>query len=247
VAYLTLGKLSRILGDLGAAHQYHREAVTRFEALAKADPASALAQADLAAAYGSAGVALMQAHDYAAAAEAFERGVAALQGLEAQGRLAVQPHFQGWLRDQRQGLGFCRAVERAADDLDFALAMRPPQAKPLLAARAAVLAHRGRHAEAAATAERLRELDAADPANLYIVGCCYALCAAGVARGKPPEAFSPEESAARTRYAARALEHLTRAVEAGYEDTRRIKSDPDLAAVRSEKGYGELLRRLPEG
>jgi serine/threonine protein kinase/tetratricopeptide (TPR) repeat protein len=247
VAYLTLGKLSRALGELQATHQYHREAVARFEALAEANPANALAQGDLAAAYGSAGIALMQAHDYAGAAESFERGVATLQGLEAQGKLADQPDYRGWLRDQRQGLGFCRAAQRAADDLDFALAMRPPQAKPLLAARAAVLAHRGRHAEAAATAEKLRELDAADPTNLYNVACCYALCAAGVAPGKPPGAFSPEESAARTRYAARALEHLGRAVEGGYGDTRRIESDPDLAAVRAEKGYAQLVGRLRDG
>jgi tetratricopeptide (TPR) repeat protein/tRNA A-37 threonylcarbamoyl transferase component Bud32 len=235
VAYLKLGTVTLRLGDAEKAGAYCREARVRFEDL---KPDSAQAKVDLAAAYGTSGRAEMQRRAYAEAAEHFERGVAVLRQLKD------QPVYGDWLRAQEQGLAFCKEAVRAINDLGFALAQPPARAKGLLVIRAAALAGRGRHADAAATAEKLRALGPADPSTLYEVARCYALCASGVAPGKSPDALSPEQSKARRDYAARALEALAKAVRKGYKDVGRMEADPDLAAVRSERTYRELLERL---
>src|SRR5262249_60556572 len=91
--------------------------------------------------------------------------------------------------------------------------------------------------DAAATAEKLHALGPADSPTLYDVACCYALCAAGVAPGKAADRLAPEESKARRRYTARALQSLAEAVLRGYRDVDRMEADPDLAPVRPEKEY----------
>jgi hypothetical protein len=129
-------------------------------------------------------------------------------------------------------------------DLDFALAQPPAMAKVVLVIRARALAGRGNHAAAAVTTEKLRALDPEDGPNLYDVACCYALCAAGVAPTKPPDRLTAEEAATRARYVALALKDLAAAVRRGYKDVAHMEADADLAALRPEKEYEELVHRL---
>src|SRR5262249_4736456 len=157
----------------------YARALIRFKGLAATDPDNARAKLDLAETYGGAGMAAKVAHDYAQAARSFEQGVALLSRLDADVKLKDQPHYQDRLREQQQALAFCRGALRAVDDLDFAVAQPPAPAKVLLVIRARALAGKGRHAEAAATAEKLRALAPEDGANLYDVACCYGLCATG--------------------------------------------------------------------
>src|SRR5262249_46902886 len=142
----------------------------------------------------------------------FRRGVTVLRQLEAQGKLKDQPAYQKWLRAQQRELSVCEAAGRAIDDLDFALGEPAARSQELLAIRASALAARGRHADAAATAEKLRALAPADCTTLYNVACCYALCVAGVAPRKAPDQLSAEEAGARGRYTTRALANLAEAV-----------------------------------
>jgi serine/threonine protein kinase/tetratricopeptide (TPR) repeat protein len=244
VAYLKLAGLEQRLGSTPRAREDYARALKRFEQLAAADADNAQAKIDLARTYRGAGVAARLVHDYAQAARHFEQGVALLHQLDAQGKLRDQPWYQAWLPEEQEWLAFCRAALRAVDDLDFALAQPPASAKVLLVIRARALAGKGRHAEAAATAEKLRALAPEDGANLYDVACCYALCAAGVAPATVPDRLSPEESATRARYVTRALQDLAAGVERGYRDMPHLEFDPDLAALHSEKEYLQLIGRL---
>src|SRR5262249_57697873 len=103
----------------------------------------------------------------------FEGGVTILNRLKTQGKLQDQPAYQNWLRTQQQELSLCKAAIRAIDDLDFALAQPAARAKRLLVIRAVVLAGRGRYADVAATAEKLRALGPADSPTLYHVPSSY--------------------------------------------------------------------------
>jgi tetratricopeptide (TPR) repeat protein len=244
VAYLKLGSVTLRLGETEVARAYRRKSQDCFERLAAADPENVQAQVDLAAAYGTSGNAEMQARAYAEAAGYFKRGVTLLRQLKAQGKLNDQPVYQNWLRTQQNRLSLCETAERAIDDLDFALGQPAAQAKELLVIRASALAARGRHADAAATAEKLRELAPVDGTTLYNVACCYALCVSGVAPGKAPDKLSADEAAARGRYTTRALVNLTEAVGRGYKDMVQMESDPDLAAIRSEREYQQSVERL---
>ncbi len=243
VAHGKLGNVHLLLRDVAAARAEYRKALDFAEELEKASPKSFQAQTDLAGFLGAAAGAEMKAHDYAAAARLFERGVGVLQPLAEAGMFKDQPQYQAVLNGQRQMLGQCRTVERAVEDLDFA-ASHPQRAVELLLLRTAALAVRGRHADAAATAEKVRERAPKNADSLYNLGCCYALCAGGVAPGIPPEQLGLAEASARKRYAALAVEALAEAVRLGYKDATNLETDPDLAAVRREEGYRQLVERL---
>jgi len=113
-----------------------------------------------------------------------------------------------------------------------------------LVIRATALASRGQHVPAAAAAEKLCALFPKNAERLYDAACCYGLCTAGVSQGKSSEQLTPEETATRKRYAARALELVAAAVQLGYKDMVKIETDPDLAAIRQEEDYRTLVARL---
>jgi serine/threonine-protein kinase len=244
VAYQNLAAVHQVLGQVEAGRACRTQALEGFEKLAAADADNVQARADVAAVHGNAGLAELRIHDCERATRHFERGVAILQELEKQGKFKDQPLYQSWLRHQQQHLAFCKAGARAIEDLDFALAQPRSQVGQLVVLRAAVLAGRGRHVEAAVTAEKFRALAPQNANVLYSVARCYSLCAAGVAPGKKPDQLTAEESAARARYVTQAVEALTESVRRGFKDVRYMETDLDLAAIRSEAGYRKAVEFL---
>jgi serine/threonine protein kinase/tetratricopeptide (TPR) repeat protein len=244
VSYQTMGAVTRRLGRIDEARAYYQQGMQQRQLLAKADPESAQAQIDLAAAYGNMGTVEKQLRNLDRAASWFEQGVKIFQQLDQRGKLKAQSQYQGWWHQQQQLLAICKAAARAVDDIDFALAQPPEVAEELLVIRAAALAGRGQHAQAAATAESICALDPKDMGTLYDAAHCYALCVASVARGKPPDRLTPEEADLRDRYAKRAVELLTEAVQRGYKDVANLELDPDLAALRRTKDFQTLIERL---
>jgi tetratricopeptide (TPR) repeat protein len=244
LAYQNLEAVHMKLGHVKEARAYAHKALEGFGKLSAADPTNIQARADLAAANAKCGWVEMQAReDFARAARYFERGVAILKELESQGKIKDQPQYRNWLRLQQKDLDVCQNAPRAIKDLKFALAQRELAAE-LLQIRATVLADRGEHAAAALTADKLRELAPKNFNNLYEVACCCALCVPAVARGKKPDQLTAEESAARAKYTDLAIKALTEAVRQGYKNVSHIEIDPDLAAIRSEKGYQKLVASL---
>jgi serine/threonine protein kinase/tetratricopeptide (TPR) repeat protein len=244
IAYQKLGQCHLKAGDVEAARNFFHKAREGLGRLSAADPDNVGVRAKLAAATSDCGAADRQAKEFTRAARYYERGAAILGDLQARGKIKDQPMYQSWLRLYQREAAVCKGADRAIRDLDFALAQPREQAAELLQIRSAVLAGRGQHVLAAAAAEKLRELAPQDFNNLYEVACCYALCIPGVAPGKSPDQLTPEESAARARYAARAVEALTEAVRRGYRDVGHIEADPDLAAIRSDKGYQKVIELL---
>jgi tetratricopeptide (TPR) repeat protein len=232
------------LGNFPGARIDFQKALKGFEQLAAADPANVQAQVEVATANGNCGAAEMEAKDFARAAPYFQRGLDILQDLETRGKLKDQPQSLNWLRQQQWYLAICKGADRAIKDLDFALAQPPAMAAELLQIRAKVLAGRGQHAQAAATVDKLRQRAAKDFHKLYEAACCYSLCVAAVAPDKKPDQLTSQESAARAQYAGLAVETLTQAVQRGFKDVGHLESDPDLAAIRLEKGYQKLVASL---
>ena len=114
---------------------------------------------------------------------------------------------------------------------------------------AARFARRGRHADAASTAERLAALEPASGANLYQAAQGYALCAAGMKPAKPQTQLSAEEQALRDRYSARAVELLKQSDAAGYfkdpEQPRHSNETATWNALRSRDDFKKLRRQNP--
>ena len=100
--------------------------------------------------------------------------------------------------------------------------------------------------DAARMARRARALVERMPRRtapeLYRLACVRALCAAPPAR---PGAEAPlDDPAERSRALDQAMDALTRAVAAGYKDSRALAANEDLAALRDRADYKALVAGL---
>jgi tetratricopeptide (TPR) repeat protein len=109
--------------------------------------------------------------------------------------------------------------------------------------RATDLANKGHHAQAAAEAALLAEAKPASAGLLYDTGCVYALCVAAVQKDAQTAAAEREKLA--EDYARRAIALLRRAVQAGFNDLKHLKTgDPDLESLRSREDFQKLVAEL---
>ncbi|MBX9627065.1 MAG: hypothetical protein K2X82_24905, partial [Gemmataceae bacterium] len=141
-----------------------------------------------------------------------------------------------------QGLAALRAGDRAAAGKFFAESLAPRRNRPGLAADLTAqrdlmmsLARTGGHGEAVEMAEAVRAKLPKDPGALVDIACCYAVSSAAVPAG-----------ADRDRYAAKALEALGQAIDAGYGDKVNLETEPDLDGVRVRPEFKALVDRVPE-
>jgi hypothetical protein len=116
----------------------------------------------------------------------------------------------------------------------------------LQALRAATLAQKGEHREAAAAAAAL-DTGSSDANLIYDLACVYSLCASAALRDRRPSP-SVQPNSLSEGYAMSALGLLHRADKEGYfADTRRLKNfrqDPDLDSLRGREDFKEFLERV---
>jgi Flp pilus assembly protein TadD len=271
VSYNKLGDVNLQLGNVPAAREAYQKGLDIFLKLVQADPTNAEAQSDLAYSLLKRGLVEKSADDCPAAAKRLEQSVGILTKLDQEGKIANQPLNQGWLKSGKWQLQLCNAAPRAIDDLKFLLAQPKDMVPELLAIRGRAQARRGKHADAAATAEKLLEgaanlysasgvgmlkgtaQNAQDGDNLTMAAGVYALCSAAVASAKLSAEVSAAERQLQERYAARAMELLKQADAAGYfhvADNRiALQYEHNLDPLRGRDDFkrllGEVMTQFP--
>jgi eukaryotic-like serine/threonine-protein kinase len=96
-----------------------------------------------------------------------------------------------------------------------------------------VLAHCGKHTEAAAIATKL--LGGVTDGELLIdVARCYAQCAAG----------SLNDEGLRQRYTNEAIQAIEKAAKQGYRDVVYLTTEVDLEPLRAQEGFGQVLKAI---
>ncbi len=219
--YELIGEASLRLFDLSATRASFEKLRTTVEGYPPAERALLVVKLDQGVAYGRLAEVAFAEHRYPEALSWCRRSLEVLQPLEKEGLLKDRPTQRNFLRAVEKTAQECEIVQKAIDDLGFALSLPPDQ-------RAIVLARRGKHAragkltEAADTAERLRKLAPRDGSHLYNVACILAISGA-------------------TRPA---LDTLREAVDHGFLNGNHLKKDPDLEALRGEEEYRRILKRL---
>jgi serine/threonine protein kinase len=241
---INVGDVALRLGDAPGARDAYREALGIHQQLADVNPASARAQTDLGISHHKLGWCQQRDLQFEEAAACYGRALDVFRRLEQAGKLQGQPQFARQQQLLKQRIAFCQAAPRAIAYLDFALKQPPALVPGLLDVRVRALARAGRHADAAATADRLHDRDPRSAANLYNAACAYAVCVTAVAPGKPAEQLSAEEKAARERYAARAVAVLREAVGRGFKDAVRVKAAADLETLCGREDFKKLLVEL---
>jgi tetratricopeptide (TPR) repeat protein len=238
--YLHLGGLSLIFGERAAARDHYGKALKLAEGVA-ADESNAHAQWELAAACRGLGGLEQQELDYPKALAWHRRELALLERLQAAGKNKAFPEFARLMEKVKQRIAFCRAVPRAVADLDFALKQPAGPAAELLVARVAALRRRGRHAEAAATADRLGDLAPKVPGPLYHLAFACGRCVPA-----PPGkgGLTAGEKLLRERLAVAAVRLLRATAANGHPGGPFLRDHPDLRPFREREDFKKVIQDL---
>jgi tetratricopeptide (TPR) repeat protein len=246
LSYDRLAGVHRKRNDVDAALWAYRQSHKHALELTRSDPNNMVFQTDLVETYRSLGEAHQKAYDQVEARDSYEKAVVILRKLQKEGKLRDRPHLVKQIGVLENRMEECKTALRAVEDLAFVLALPADRARPLLITRAHTLLRRGKHAEAAITADRLAVLNPKSAENLYDAGCCYALCERAVGRNAKPADWSPEERHLKEEYARRALASLHRAWEAGFfaesAHVKRLREDGDLDSIRGREEFRKWLR-----
>ena len=92
-------------------------------------------------------------------------------------------------------------------------------------------------------AEGLRKQGTKDAAKLVQATHGYALCAGGVAPGKPVAQFTPTERDLQTQYTVAALEALRQAGEQGYKGWAMLETDPDFGQLLKNPDFQAIVHQ----
>jgi eukaryotic-like serine/threonine-protein kinase len=107
---------------------------------------------------------------------------------------------------------------------------------------ASVLTVRGAHAQAIDEVTEVGRQDGLSAGNLYNIGCVFALSSATA--GNDTKLSGADRTRLKSQYADRAMEFLHEAVAKGFQNAAELKSDPDVAPLRSREDFEKLLREV---
>jgi tetratricopeptide (TPR) repeat protein len=235
-------------GDYPKAREEFQKSVKLREALARASREEVRTQWDLVPLCWRLGDLGKRTARFAEAERWYQRAAWVVRDLMDKHQGQDRENYAKHLQSLERALTICTSAARAADDLEFALAQPTEVVPELLAIRIEGLLARGRHAEAAATADRLRERAPRDANTLYAVARAYARCVSEVARAKPPEQLAGAERQTRDLYAARVIGLLKEARAAGYFKTRtrmdRMEKDTAFTPLRAHREYRAVVEGL---
>ncbi|MBY0527140.1 MAG: protein kinase [Gemmataceae bacterium] len=105
-----------------------------------------------------------------------------------------------------------------------------------------LLRDQGRLADAATTHRERQKLWPTNGSELYGITRELALTAAAVGKGK--SSLTSAEQAEQLRYADWAIEALRSAIAQGFKDVEQVKTDPDLAVLRTRPDFSALVAKL---
>jgi serine/threonine-protein kinase len=235
-AHMWLGIVAWHLGDARGVTEHFGECVGICEKLAKLDDNDFYAKADLANIYGSRGDAELQLGKVAEADKSYRHAQRNMQLVMAHDpNDTAQVPLLALTHERLAALAARRGNRTEADkQYQEALQLREelvqiePNNLAWQAGHALALARCGKHAEAAAGAEKLRKQAPRSTDLLLQAARCYAVCAA-------------LDTPRKQEYTAKALEALRTATHEEYRDAVALETDPDLEGLRREPAYQAIV------
>jgi tetratricopeptide (TPR) repeat protein len=178
ISLIDVGDAHRLLRERNAALESYRRSLNIRQQLADADKGNVQAQWALFVSCWYLGKIEEEVMEYDRAAEWFKKGRAVLEPLRKAEKLTKEQLH--WLPLAEETAAFCETRAKAVADLEFAL--KPPaewSVPALLMDRIKAWHRKGKHAEVAATADKLQDLADRDPLSLgwnkCQAACGYAL------------------------------------------------------------------------
>ena len=249
----SLGQLGQRTGDLGLAREHFEKSLELRVKFVQKDELNMTQRFLVAMTLRGLGDAELYAGNPEVAEQHYQASLNHIRRLvELDGGIDYQRYHSQAL--YRLGAAVLKTKDEAAAHSHFAesvailktnFAAAIPESPSLKTELMLSLARSGQHEEAANYAEEIGV--ALDPGKLFQAGCGFSLCISGVQHLKPKEKLTPEDTATQQRYADKAIDALSRAIDKGYKDLVALESDPDLEAVRVYPEFVHLTERLKSG
>jgi eukaryotic-like serine/threonine-protein kinase len=247
IALVDLADISHTLGSLAEARDLYRQAGQLWEALVEADPEDLEAQLRLVQARFRFARLERDDGNFEQAAAGFRQAFNRLSKLDHEGRLDGRPSYKISLMSAlKEELAYSEAAPQALRDIASVKSQPAVRAARLLRLRARTLAAQGHPDKAAQAADALYALEANDAEDLYRLAENLASFLGDLDRGGLPQLPAPVQATLRQRCADRAITDLTRAVERGFKDLKRLETARAFAPIRKDPRYQELMERLKQ-
>jgi serine/threonine-protein kinase len=247
-SYNSYGIFLRNRSDKGGARQTYQEAVALSKQLTKEQPGILDYAEQLASTYFNLGK-LEQEEQPLLALDWLTQAADALDNDSLRDRLDVGArqilgnvyHFRGVT------LGQLKRYPEAIKDFDRAFGLKDDLNRPLVRLdRGLTLARMGDHARAADDVEGFVKTGGKLPGQFFVGAARINAVSAGKLLENdatdPPDAKERKELAA--KYVDRALDILKLAVQRGYQDAERLKTDKGLEPLRSRPEFQKLLQEI---
>lgn len=154
---------------------------------------------------------------------------------------------RAWINDEEDLLA-SYSRSRALDDLEFTRSRPIRQACQLLAHRAQIAVDRRDYPGFIETVDALCDLDASDKLSLIRLADADAGCLWLLRPKYTPRLDEAQRQALRQRLIERAMDALTRAVDLGYDNIRRLDGDDDeirrFVTLRDHPPFRDLVRAM---
>jgi tetratricopeptide (TPR) repeat protein len=242
-SYTSLGILLKDRQQWAAADQSLRRAMEINEQLVAEVPAMRDHRVGLAGAYVNLGELLRQQRQFEPSLDWQTKAIAILEPLTREGPkvYSVEQFLRNAHWRRAQALDQLARHAEALIDWNRAKALNFDNSPEVRLGRAKSLARNGEHAKAVAEGKDLLTAKGIDAVVLCELAGIWAIAAA--AARKPPNSNADAPGLA-DQYAIRSVDLLRQAVQKGYKDIERLKTDEDLAAIRTSEDFAKLIREL---
>lgn len=243
------------LGDVMLEMEKAQEAFTHYQTsykirvqLAQAEPNNAIAQRDLIASYYKLGELDASEGRLERAVEHFAKGLAVLEHMIELGLKVDTSRTEREFLKSR--IEFCEQMKLVCMPWEDMIEQIAPDLLPdILPRRASFFCKNGQMEEVQKAAEKLWEIaedrtkDQSDirVSALYNAACAYALCESLVGQRNPT---SDEDRELKGKYHRLAIDSLKSAVDSGFNDFDRMRTDTELDSLRESPEFMEILRAL---
>jgi serine/threonine-protein kinase len=245
-SYTNLGNWADRVGDQVKAREFREKALPIMRQLADADPSSLRAKTFLGLALLNLADSLVNTREAAAALERCQEARAILETVLAKDpkQRTARYFMSGTCQVSAVAFSLLGRHKEAFEVWELGLKYIDPQGRENHQMIFALLkARTGQHASAVQEAGKLLQTSG-DPLMLSNGFAVYALAATAVSKDAGiPE---PKRQELAKLYADRAMETLRQAVAKGYKDIANLKSDPDLASLRSRDDFKKLLAEMEQ-
>jgi len=245
--WVNLGFLSRSEKNNAAAEIAFRKALALWEPLVAAHPENLDFAAGLAVTKRHLAEIARDGGNVIAAIDLFGEAIKALESGKAGRGKTPEAFTELRMAYQKRAETFAemnRPVE-AVNDWERAVELAIQKGDLLWArlSRAVALGRIDEHVRAATEADAVAPEAKTTVEALFRLGCAYALAAGGAV--KDQRLTSEERGKLIESYAAKAIDQLQKAADRGYfklpENREKLKTSPDLIAIRGSEGYAALL------